>query len=135
MKYTGLLLFSDLYAAADSIVPLRQAGAKALEVMDRASLRSVENKVGVPSSIRGLPEAAAGLLVEFQSAQEAERVELEKFAAEAVAELKAVRAGEIHPCRQGAGVAVEHSGRHVSLGRLGAEERHHGHHRRCRLPD
>ena len=27
VKYTGLLLFSDLYAAADSIVPLRQAGA------------------------------------------------------------------------------------------------------------
>lgn len=40
VKYTGLLLFPDLYAAAESIVPLREAGAKALEVMDRASLRS-----------------------------------------------------------------------------------------------
>src|SRR5207248_1357172 len=50
VKYTGLLLFPDLYAAADSIVPLRQAGAKALEIMDRASLRSVEGKNGVPSS-------------------------------------------------------------------------------------
>ena len=38
VKYTGLLLFPDLYAAAASIVPLRQAGAKALEIMDRASL-------------------------------------------------------------------------------------------------
>src|SRR5450755_931108 len=46
VKYTGLLLFPDLYAAADSIVPLRQAGAKALEVMDRASLRSVETQAG-----------------------------------------------------------------------------------------
>src|SRR5271165_6445157 len=43
VKYTGLLLYSDLYAAADSIVPLRQAGAKTLEIMDRASLRSVED--------------------------------------------------------------------------------------------
>ena len=44
VKYTGLLLFPDLYAAAESIIPLRQAGAKALEIMDRASLRSVETK-------------------------------------------------------------------------------------------
>ena len=51
VKYTGLLLFPDLYAAADSIVPLRRAGAKALEIMDRASLRSVEGKTGVPASI------------------------------------------------------------------------------------
>src|SRR5271166_5832428 len=50
VKYTGLLLFPDLYAAADSIVPLRQAGAKALEVMDRASLRSVETQAGIPAS-------------------------------------------------------------------------------------
>ena len=88
VKYTGLLLFPDLYAAADSIVPLRQAGAKALEIMDRASLRSVEDKAGVPASIRSLPEAAAGLLVEFQSADERERSELERLAAEAVGGLQ-----------------------------------------------
>ena len=88
VKYTGLLLFPDLYAAADSIVPLRQAGAKALEVMDRASLRSVENQAGIPASIRTLPEGAAGLLVEFQSAQEAERKQLEELARDAVGGLK-----------------------------------------------
>ena len=88
VKYTGLLLFPDLYAAAESIVPLKQAGAKALEIMDRASLRSVEDKAGVPSSLRSLPEAAAGLLVEFQSADEAERTELVKLAADAVGGLK-----------------------------------------------
>ncbi len=84
VKYTGLLLFPDLYAAAASIVPLRQAGAKALEIMDRASLRSVETQSGIPASIRTLPAGAAGLLAEFQSAQESERTELEKVAAEAV---------------------------------------------------
>ena len=88
VKYTGLLLFPDLYAAAASIVPLRQAGAKALEIMDRASLRSVENQAGIPASIRTLPEGAAGLLAEFQSADEAERRLLEKIAAEAVGGLK-----------------------------------------------
>jgi D-lactate dehydrogenase len=84
VKYTGLLLFPDLYAAAASIIPLRQAGAKALEIMDRASLRSVENKAGVSASLRSLPEGAAGLLAEFQSADEGERSELEKLAAEAI---------------------------------------------------
>ncbi len=88
VKYTGLLLYQDLFAAADSIVPLRQAGAKALEVMDRASLRSVENQAGVPASLRTLPDGAAGLLVEFQSADEKERTELEKIAADSVGGLK-----------------------------------------------
>jgi D-lactate dehydrogenase len=88
VKYTGLLLFSDLYAAAASIVPLRQAGAKALEIMDRASLRSVENQSGVPASLCTLPEGAAGLLAEFQSAKESERNELERVAADAVGGLK-----------------------------------------------
>jgi len=88
VKYTGLLLFPDLYAAAASIVPLRQAGAKALEIMDRASLRSVETQSGVPASIRTLPEGAAGLLAEFQSAQESERTELEQVAADAVGGLR-----------------------------------------------
>jgi D-lactate dehydrogenase len=68
VKYTGLLLFPDFRAACAAIVPLRDAGAAALEVMDRASLRSVENKQGVPPEIRQLPDGAAGLLVEFQSA-------------------------------------------------------------------
>ena len=88
VKYTGLLLFPDLYAAAESIVPLRQADAKALEIMDRASLRSVQGQAGVPASISSLPEAAAGLLVEFQSADEGARPELEKLAAEAAAAFK-----------------------------------------------
>jgi len=56
VKYTGLLLFPDLYAAAASIVPLRGAGAKALEIMDRASLRSVENQAGVPACCRSFSQ-------------------------------------------------------------------------------
>jgi D-lactate dehydrogenase len=77
VKYTGLLLFPDLYKAAASIVPLRDAGAAALEIMDRASLRSVEDQAGVPASLKKLPEPAAGLLVEFQGASADERSALE----------------------------------------------------------
>ncbi len=88
VKYTGLLLFPDLYAASESIVPLRQAGAKALEIMDRASLRSVENQAGTPAIIKTLAEGAAGLLVEFQSALESERAQLEALAADSTSQLK-----------------------------------------------
>ncbi|MFI5116876.1 MAG: FAD-binding and (Fe-S)-binding domain-containing protein [Terriglobales bacterium] len=84
VKYTGLLLFPDLYAACAAIVPLRDAGAKALELMDRASLRSVEDQPGIPPSIKKLPAPAAGLLAEFQGADVFERAQLEKQAREAV---------------------------------------------------
>ena len=67
VKYTGLLLFPDLYAACEAIAPLRDAGAAALELMDRASLRAVEDKPGIPAAIRVLPKGAAALLVEFQT--------------------------------------------------------------------
>ncbi len=88
VKYTGLLLFPDLHAACASIVPLRDAGAKALELMDRASLRSVETQPGIPPSIQGLPEGAAGLLAEFQEADETARPMLEIQAREAMGGLR-----------------------------------------------
>ena len=84
VKYTGLLLFPNLHDAAASIVPLRDAGAAALEIMDRASLRSVEDQPGIPPSIRKLPDQAAGLLVEFQAASESDRAKLETSARTAV---------------------------------------------------
>jgi D-lactate dehydrogenase len=67
VKYTGLLLFPNLHAACEAIAPLRDAGAAALELMDRASLRSVQDKPGIPAEIRELPNGAAALLVEFQT--------------------------------------------------------------------
>jgi D-lactate dehydrogenase len=68
VKYTGLLLFPDLHAACAAIGPLRDAGAAAVELMDRAALRSVEDKPEIPAEIRDLPNGAAALLVEFQTA-------------------------------------------------------------------
>ncbi len=88
VKYTGLLLFPNLHAAAAAIVPLRDAGAAALEIMDRAALRSVEDQPGISPSIRKLPGEAAGLLVEFQAASESERAALESVARREVEGLK-----------------------------------------------
>jgi D-lactate dehydrogenase len=50
IKYTGLLIFSDLHRACEAILPLREAGAAALELMDRASLHSVEQNRACPES-------------------------------------------------------------------------------------
>ena len=77
IKLTGLLLFPDVHAACRAIAPLRDAGAKALELMDRASLRAVEDKPGMPGSFKGLGPGAAALLAEFQTTTQADRVELE----------------------------------------------------------
>ena len=88
VKHTGLLLFGDLYAAADAIAPLRDAGAAALELMDRASLRCVETQAGMPPSIRALPDSGAAILAEFQAADPSERPTLEKKAADACARLQ-----------------------------------------------
>jgi D-lactate dehydrogenase len=44
VKYTGLLLFPDLYAACAAIVPLRDAGAKALEDVGKHAARARQGR-------------------------------------------------------------------------------------------
>ncbi len=66
VKSTALLYFPDIYAACQAIVPLSESGAEAVELMDRASLRSIELMKGVPDIIKSLPDTAAALLVEYQ---------------------------------------------------------------------
>jgi D-lactate dehydrogenase len=72
-KYTGQLYFKNLQDAASAIMPIKESGARAAEIMDRAALRSVENNPGVPSILRQLPEGATAILVEYQ-AQDTESI-------------------------------------------------------------
>ncbi|MBL0300795.1 MAG: FAD-binding oxidoreductase [Cytophagaceae bacterium] len=65
-KSTGLLYFPDIFTACQAIIPLRDCGALMVELMDRASLRAVQDLDGMPGIVRTLPETAAALLVEFQ---------------------------------------------------------------------
>lgn len=65
-KSTALLYFPSVYAACQAIVPLTTCGAMMVELMDRASLRAVENLKGMPEVVKTLPGEAAALLVEFQ---------------------------------------------------------------------
>ncbi|MGZ8559100.1 MAG: FAD-binding and (Fe-S)-binding domain-containing protein, partial [Chitinophagaceae bacterium] len=65
-KSTALLYFPSVNDACLAIVPLTNAGALMVELMDRASLHAVENMVGMPALVKTLPESAAALLIEFQ---------------------------------------------------------------------
>ena len=69
-KMTGMLYFENPKVACDAIPVLKTTGAEALEFMDRASLRSVENMVGVPTLLKDLPGEASAILCEFQESSE-----------------------------------------------------------------
>lgn len=68
-KSTALLYFPTITAACEAIIPLSEAGAMMVELMDRASLRAVERLPGMPEMVRTLPDGAAALLIEFQEAE------------------------------------------------------------------
>jgi len=93
-KSTALLLFPDLYAACSAIEALTAAGAAALELMDRAALRSVEDQPGIAALLRGAPATAAGLLVEFQAPNDAQRLECAARARAAVAQMPLLHPAE-----------------------------------------
>jgi D-lactate dehydrogenase len=67
-KSTALLYFSDIYTSCQALVPLIDARARAVELMDRASLHAIEDMPNLPTIIKQLPENAAALLIEFQEA-------------------------------------------------------------------
>ncbi|MBN1542336.1 FAD-binding oxidoreductase [candidate division KSB1 bacterium] len=66
LKSAALLLFRDIEQAARAVFTLKETGAEALEIMDRAALRSVENEPGLPAVLKTLPPGAAALLCEYQ---------------------------------------------------------------------
>jgi FAD/FMN-containing dehydrogenase len=72
-RLTSLMIFPDMYAACAAVKPFVDHGAAAVELLDRASLRSVEGKPGVPDRWKALPANATALLVEFRAADEAAR--------------------------------------------------------------
>lgn len=67
-KASSLLFFPDIKTACEAVVILKQQKVDAVELMDRASLRSVENKQGMPSYLKDLDDEVACLLVETRAA-------------------------------------------------------------------
>ncbi|WP_151703979.1 FAD-binding and (Fe-S)-binding domain-containing protein [Nitrincola alkalilacustris] len=66
-KASSLVFFNTVRAACEAVALLKNAPVAAVEMIDRAGLRSVERKPGMPGLIRELPEDAAALLVETRA--------------------------------------------------------------------
>ncbi len=90
-KASALMLFPDVAEACRAAILLRRLPVAAAELMDRASLRSVEGQPGIPSSIAELGASVASLLVETRAADKAALVRQTEQIAAAVAELELVR--------------------------------------------
>lgn len=67
LKFKGLALviFPTIREACSAVQVLKQLPVSAVELIDRASIRSVENADGVPEFLKTLPDGACGLLVEI----------------------------------------------------------------------
>ena len=86
-KYTGQMYFKNIRDAAAAIEPFRRSGVRAAEIMDRESLRSVENNAGVPSILMQLPDGAAAVLVEYQAEDAGSIISFKKEAQRVIKEL------------------------------------------------
>ncbi|MGD8209482.1 MAG: FAD-binding and (Fe-S)-binding domain-containing protein [Desulfobacterales bacterium] len=66
-KASALMIFPNIENACSAAAVLTLAPVAAAEIMDRASLRSVENNNGIPSYIKTLSATATALLVETRA--------------------------------------------------------------------
>jgi D-lactate dehydrogenase len=64
---SALILFPDIGNACRATTKLKTGPVYAVELMDRASLRSVEEKEGMPAYLKTLGDSATGLLVETRA--------------------------------------------------------------------
>ncbi|NNG45511.1 MAG: FAD-binding oxidoreductase, partial [Deltaproteobacteria bacterium] len=64
---SALILFPDIWNACRATTKLKTGPVSAVELMDRASLRSVEGKEGMPDYLKTLEDSATGLLVETRA--------------------------------------------------------------------
>ena len=63
-KASALILFQNMRDACKAVFTLKEQAVDAVEIMDRAALRSVEDKEGMPDYLKTLAESATSLLVE-----------------------------------------------------------------------
>lgn len=69
-KASGLILFANIEDACLAIPLLRKQEVAAAELMDRASLTSVEDQPGMPEYLKDLDETVTALLVETRSEEQ-----------------------------------------------------------------
>ena len=68
-RASALIIFPDIRSACNAVSLLKSTPVSAVEIIDRAGLRSVEHEKGVPSFLITLHENACALLVETVAPQ------------------------------------------------------------------
>ena len=66
-KASALVFFPDIETACQAVIRLKPQPVSAVELLDRSSLRSVQDKPGLPSIMRTLSDEAAALLIEVRA--------------------------------------------------------------------
>ncbi|MBL7969759.1 MAG: FAD-binding oxidoreductase [Prolixibacteraceae bacterium] len=66
-KASSLMIFPDVEKACTAVSLLKQAPVAAVELMDRAGLRSVEDQAGMPAYLKTLSATASAILVETRA--------------------------------------------------------------------
>lgn len=69
-KASALIVFPDVANCCRAVPVLRQQPVSAVELLDRRSLRSVENMQGMPEWVRALSDGACALLIESRAASQ-----------------------------------------------------------------
>lgn len=67
-KASALIVFPDVETCCNAVPVLKQQPVSAVELLDRRSLRSVENMQGMPVWVKSLSAGACALLIESRAA-------------------------------------------------------------------
>ncbi|MBB3332596.1 D-lactate dehydrogenase [Halomonas campaniensis] len=71
-KAAALAFFPDMATTCRATIALKRSPVSAVELMDRAALRSVEGEAGMPEVLRTLPDGAAALLIDVRGHDDAD---------------------------------------------------------------
>ena len=69
-KASALLVFPDVHSCCRAVTQLKSQPVSAVELLDRRSLRSVQDKPGMPDWVKGLSANACALLIESRAASQ-----------------------------------------------------------------
>ncbi|MDR1881391.1 MAG: FAD-binding oxidoreductase [Prevotella sp.] len=90
-KACALMIFETIELACEAVPLLRESPVSAVELLDRDSIRSVEDDPDAPGYFRTMPETACILLVEIQANEKNDMDAKETAVREAVASIPTIQ--------------------------------------------
>lgn len=87
-KALALAIYPTIAEACSVVQVLKQQAVSAVELIDRASMKSVENADGVPEYLKSLPDGACGLLIEIAQEDKPSMLQIVKRVTEAIGKFK-----------------------------------------------